>query len=97
MNWVQCLNLLFFVLQWVYVAIAFRHLPAAPDIWGGDTFFDFRVGMRALNDQRRLLACNCFLNWFKVVFFMSYIPVFALLLDTLALATPVLSGFILVF
>ena len=38
-----------------------------------------------------------FLNWFKVVFFLSFLPTFGLLLDTLNLAAPNLLGFLVVF
>ena len=40
---------------------------------------------------------SVFLNWFKIVLFLCYMPTFGLLLDTLAHAAATLMGFMIVF
>jgi hypothetical protein len=42
-------------------------------------------------------ATNTFLNWFKLINYLSYAPQFAVLTDTLSRAMPEIMGFGLVF
>ena len=42
-------------------------------------------------------ATNTFLNWFKMITYLSYAPSFAVLTDTLAMAAPEIMGFTFIF
>ena len=44
------------------------------------TFMDFRTPVMALRHAIRIQSCNVFLNWFKLVSFMSDVPAFGLLM-----------------
>jgi hypothetical protein len=88
-------------LQWVLRLAAYALLPSERALAGrlgvADVFFELRPATQALNLAFHIEACNVFLNWFKVVFFLYHVPVFGLLLGTMAKAAPTLAGFLVVF
>jgi hypothetical protein len=65
-NWIQLINIFFYVLQWVLKGIAFSQRPLAVSLNSASTFFDFMPCTRAFIAVKQVQACNVFLNWFKV-------------------------------
>jgi hypothetical protein len=53
--------------------------------------------MQELAMATKFQATNTFLNWFKMITYLSYAPSFAVLTDTLAMAAPEIMGFSFIF
>jgi len=97
LNCAMVLNILLFVLQVYYRALSSSNAPALAYVDAGDSFIDFRAAMQATRFSNDIGAINTFLNWFKMIAYLSYIPTFALLTDTLKVAAPEIFGFSFVF
>merc|ERR1711968_402103 len=68
-------------------------LPGSIHVDDGTKFVDFRSAMYFKTLSNEIGAINTFLNWFKMIAYLSYIPTFALLTDTLRVAAPEIFGF----
>jgi len=84
------------VAQVYYRSVSREYTIDDIDIYGA-SFLDFRTAVLSLRAAIRIQSCNVFLNWFKVVGFMSDVPAFGLLMDTFLVASGPLLSFTAVF
>eukprot|EP00936_MAST-01D_sp_MAST-1D-sp1_P001300 g1300.t1 len=97
LNIVMVLNITLFVLQIVFRFMGSAALPGSIYVDDGTKFVDFRSAMYFKTLSNEIGAINTFMNWFKMIAYLSYVPTFALLTDTLSLAAPDIFGFSFVF
>jgi len=95
-NIAMILNIALFVFQVYFRLLAQMDAPGIALVDGKD-FLDFAPATHAIRLSNELGAINTFLNWFKMIAYLSYIPTFALLTDTLGVAAPEIFGFSFVF
>ena len=95
-NWVMVLNLTIYIMQWVFEGIAMSQRPSQlPD--SPEQFVYLRPAVKAMRIAVTLRALNTFLNWVKLYGFLVYAPRFAVLIDTLVMATGPVSAFAIGF
>jgi hypothetical protein len=96
LNVAQLFNLVTFVLQLALNHYAESLVPAnlAPD---GGAYLDLNPVVRFKQYAKALGGFNVFLNWFKLVGVLSYIPAFALVSNTLARSARGVSSFLVFF
>eukprot|EP00947_MAST-08B_sp_MAST-8B-sp1_P005364 g5364.t1 len=97
------LNLIIFVAVWAVRVTAFAALPGGSDPFNTKVYFEAYDYLDYLRPSliwyyaRNLNSLNTFLVWFKLVSFLSYVPRFALLQTTLAMAARNTAAFVLIF
>jgi hypothetical protein len=89
--------------QTLYIIHVFFKLSAAsqlPDTINVDSAVyvpEVRSALVTLFWATKLQAINTFLNWSKMIAYLSYAPQFAVLTDTLKAAAPEIFGFAFIF
>jgi len=107
LNWCQCLNIVLFVVQLVcrWTATNFVLLPdgrrGKSALEGThidhSVFLDMWPAVRMHQFAMAAQATNVFLNWFKLISYLSFVPNFATMSNTLSRSAQELSAFGLVF
>jgi len=96
LNWIQMVNIALYAIQVLLSLLAANQRPTSI-VMEEPVFNLIYPAIQGYRSAVSVQACNVFLNWFKVVAFLSASPLFGLLMDTLTLAAPKVGGFSLVF
>ena len=96
-NWMMLTNNVLYFIQLMFRIQANSILPAAMAVESADFHSEIRSSLRTQVIGRKLNAANTFLNWFKMISYLSYAPSFAVLTDTLVSAAPEVFGFSFIF
>jgi len=96
LNWMQCVNLGFYFWQYV-IKLASEDLAPTEIYITSHAYNDFIPWMMARSFNMEIRAFNAFLNWFKIVAYLSLLPAFGLIGETLNQSLETLVGFMAVF
>ena len=98
------LHIVLYLAHWGVRAASARCMPGGDTGGGrsdlmveGDQFVVFFPYAALQTDAHYLLAVVAFFAWFKVIFYLSVVPQFALINFTMAKALPRVRSFVLVF
>jgi len=92
------LNILIYVLVWIFRFLSVRQAPEESMIvMDSDTYYDFRTSANLKQVSVLLNSLNAFLAWFKLVRYLSLIPLFALITGTLQKSAGSVAAFAAVF
>ena len=96
LNCVQMLNVLLFSCQIAARFVTMRLRPAAIDA-SAASFYELNPAVRAHKAGVATMAVNVFLNWFKLIAYLSLNPTFAMMAHTLRTAAAGCCGFLGIF
>jgi hypothetical protein len=91
------INILLYVLYLYFFFHAKHWLPDSLTADSAAFYPEVREALQELAMATKLQATNTFLNWFKMITYLSYAPSFAVLTDTLSTAAPEILGFAFIF
>ena len=96
LNVSQMMNIAFFVAQ---VTARFEVLRVVPDhmVPMSDDFYELLPAVRTRKAGIAVMAVNVFLNWFKLIAYLSLNPTFAMMSNTLSRAAGGCCGFLGIF
>jgi hypothetical protein len=95
-NSLQAMNIFFFVLA---SGIQFVIMGLLPEnvVVNGDVYNDYKPAVSFMNTIDSVRALNCFLNWFRLVTILNYVPDFGIMTETLSRAAKGVGGFMVIF
>eukprot|EP00937_MAST-01D_sp_MAST-1D-sp2_P002378 g2378.t1 len=96
LNLLQLLNVVLFAFSAAFRFSAPRLVPDI-NVDVSDQFYDMYPAVRMMTWSVVLQACNVFLNWFKLIAYLSYAPTFAIMNTTISKSAKGVSGFVVIF
>jgi hypothetical protein len=96
LNIVQMFNVLFFV---IHVSLRYVVIDVVPDpiVVESSDFYELNPAVRMNKVAVATMAVNVFLNWFKLIAYLSLNPTFAMMANTLSRAAGGCCGFFGIF
>jgi len=96
LNIVQMFNVLFFV---IHVSLRYVVIDVVPDpiVVESSDFYELNPAVRVNKVAVATMAVNVFLNWFKLIAYLSLNPTFAMMANTLSRAAGGCCGFFGIF
>jgi hypothetical protein len=96
-HWMMLVNICLYFSSTFLAMWSNNILPDSLAVDSADFVPQVLASLRTRALSVKLNAANTFLNWFKMITYLSYAPSFAVLTDTLVTAAPEIFGFTFVF